>query len=77
MSEKILRPGSLRDFNQQPERRGGATEYAKPTLTSQWVAAYDRMSAAQARAACEADPAFNALADELYEKRNPRGEGRP
>jgi hypothetical protein len=75
----VLRPGDLRGRNldQQPKRRLGAPENKAPNLNPLWIAAYDKLSAAEARYKCETDPVFNALADELYAKRNPRGEGRP
>jgi hypothetical protein len=71
----LLRPGDLRHFNldQEPERRGPAPETRTAQLTPEWIAAYDRMSAAQARHLCETDPQFNALADELYARRHPDG----
>jgi hypothetical protein len=70
----VLRPGDLRHYsNQEPEQRMAREETKAPTLTPEWVAAYDRLSAAQARQLCETDSNFNALADELYAKRNPGG----
>jgi hypothetical protein len=71
----VLRPGDLRghNFDEQPERRAGIQESKMPILTSAWIAAYDRMSAAETKYRCETDPIFNAMADELYARRNPAG----
>jgi hypothetical protein len=71
----VLRPGDLRGRNldQQPERRLGAPENKAPNLNPLWIAAYDKLSAAEARCKCETDPVFNALAEELYARRNPQG----
>jgi hypothetical protein len=74
----VLRPGDLRGHQGvEPEQRMGRKESSAPALTKEWIDAYDRMSASQAKFICETDSNFNALADELYQKRNPKGEGRP
>jgi hypothetical protein len=69
----ILRPGDLRDFDVQPEYRRPLPDVSIPRLTSEWITAYDRMSAQEAKERCQNDQQFNALADELFERRNPRG----
>jgi hypothetical protein len=73
----ILRPGDLRGSQEEPTRRVRVVEDKTPMLTPEWISAYDHMSASQAKSLCETDSNFNALADELYQKRNPKGEGRP
>ena len=70
----ILRPGDLRDFDVQPEYRGPLPDVSIPRLTPEWITAYDRMSAAEAKERCQNDQQFNALADELFERRNYKGE---
>jgi hypothetical protein len=73
----VLRPGDLRGRQgTEPEQRMGRKESSTPTLTKEWIDAYDRLSYREAVRACE-DRAFNALADQLYAKKNPKGEGRP
>jgi len=69
----ILRPGDLRDFDVQPEYRRPLPDVSIPRLTPEWITACDRMSAAEAKERCQNDQQFNALADELFERRNPRG----
>jgi hypothetical protein len=69
----ILRPGDLRGFDVQPEYRTPMPDVPIPRLTSEWIAAYDRMSAAEAKERCHNDQQFNMLADELFERRNSRG----
>jgi hypothetical protein len=74
----ILRPGDLRSHavDVEPERRVPVQEQSVPRLTPEWISDFDRMSAAQAKHLYETDPVFNALADELFARRNPKG-GQP
>jgi hypothetical protein len=69
----ILRPGDLRDFDVQPERRMPTADTSVRRPTTDWIAGYDRMPASEAKQRCLNDSNFNALVDELYARRNPQG----
>jgi hypothetical protein len=61
-----LRPADLR--GRMPEPRVEAAP-APPALDPDFIAAYDRMSASDARKACESSEVFSKLATELNQRR--------
>jgi hypothetical protein len=76
-SNRILRPGSMPDYIEAPEHRILEAAPAKPTLTPEFIAAFDRMSAFQAKQTYDesqkTDGIFAALVDELTDRRSGNG----
>jgi hypothetical protein len=74
---RVLRPGDLQRFNinEEPERRNYVAPEARvPQLTQEWIQAYDVLPFSETKRLYETDPKFRALADELYDKRHPKGD---
>jgi hypothetical protein len=70
----VLRPGDLRGSGNEPIQRLGVNENPALTLTPAWIAAFDLMPFAEMQQRYRTDPQFHALADQLFDKRNPKEE---